>query len=708
MMKPLQQYEDSQPPNQYDHATGKAFSHHALERMLVSCRYQPNWRVMSAAAAAYYDGQQLTPEQIEHCNREGLEPRAINLIRPIINSVLGQEAKSRTDIRIEADDDEHAEVAEVISAKMQEAERETNAHAAVSNAYASGVKKGLGWVHVSRNSDPLDYPYRVESVPIEEVWWDWNGQRDYGINTGCRWIVRKRFIDLDELQAAMPEFAELLQYTVQDWASYAYRTTTAGTLGEPDYVLDSRYRAEQVFSETIGRREWVDSLRRMIAMYEVWYRVPASCVVMHLSPTRRVEFDPQNMIHQQLVASGRAKVTKGMTSQVRRSLYAGPHRLYDEGTKRRTFPYIPFFAFRRDIDKSPYGLIEGMIVPQDEYNERRLRMQWMLKSRQVELDSDALDPKYNKLSELADEVMRPDLVLVTDPNRRNVGQPAVKVTNTLQLQPEQFTVMKDSMELIQHTAGRFNSQLGSAQVQSGIANSILVEQGEQSMGEMNDNYLSMRKAVFESLADEISSDHLAENLPVKIGSGKSRRVVVLNTFTPEGEPLNRVEEASISTGMSEVPSTPAYRQQQQQQLGTVIQALGSNAQAVAILAPSYIETTSLPNRQEVADALRKMAGLPTPGDKQGQEQADAMQQQMLQQQQQQQQQAMAAKTDVDVSAAERNRAAAQLAANQAQLVAQRVRAGFGAAETDKLLADARGEQQSEDDIIQQALQEAEA
>jgi hypothetical protein len=45
--------------------------------------------------------------------------------------------------------------------------------------------------------------------------------------------------------------------------------------------------------------------------------------------------------------------------------------------------------------------------------------------------------------------------------------------------------------------GRYGSQLGDAQVQSGIANQLLVEQGEQAMGEMNDNYIYARRSSFE-------------------------------------------------------------------------------------------------------------------------------------------------------------------------------------------------------------------
>ena len=709
MIKPTSQYDDRSADPSRDLAGAGAFSQYALERLLQSCVDQPSWRERAAVAEAYYDGHQLTELQRMHIRAEGLEERVINLIRPVVNSVLGQEAKSRTDVKVEADEDEHADVAEVINARLKEAERETNAHMAVSEGYAPMVKGGLGWVHVTKSSDPLGYPYLVESVPREEMWWDWSGQRGPTLQRGCRWVVRKRFTDLDELQAAMPEFKDILKHSTSGWPDWL-DTDHNHHLGEPESArLYNAFETERKFF--VSKASWYDSARKMIAMYEIWYRVPATVVVLHLGPTRRIPYNAKDPRHVEAVARGLVKVSKGITSQVRRALYAGPHRLLDEATNKRNFPYIPFFAFRDSGDKSPYGLIEGMIAPQDDYNERRLRVQWMLKARQVEMDSDALDEKYNTISDIADAIMRPDLAVITNPNRTNRGNTAIKVRNDLAMQPEQFNVMADSKQLIMDTAGRYPTQMGSAKVQSGIANSILVEQGEQSMGELNDNYVYARRSVFEALVEEIIEDHKQESMKVLIGTGKSRRVVVLNSWDPQGMPVNRVEDAVIKTGLAETPNTPAFRQQTQQQISTIIQALGNNPQAVAVLAPAYIESTSLTNRVEVADSLRKASGLPTPGDKEGQAQADAMQQQQLQQKMQQDQQSAAARVDVDVANAERHRAAARLAGAQADLVEQRVRAGAGAAEVDETVArthNLAGQAANDDDLINDALQEAAA
>jgi hypothetical protein len=514
----------------------------------------------------------------------------------------------------------------------------------------------------------------------------------------------------------MPEHREVLHRSVNGWENWL--DSGNALLAEPDSVsMRGAFENERRFNVTISKQDWVDSARKMIKLYEVWYRVPATCVVLHMGPGKIVAYDENDPRHIEAVSRGLVKVTKGITSQIRRALYAGPHRLLDEGTTKKNFPYIPMFAFRDDEDKSPYGLIDGMVAPQDEYNERRARIQWMLKSRQVALDSDALDTNYNSIADIADGIMRPDLVVITNPNRQNKGQ-AVQVKNELSMQREQFEVMADSKQLIQDTAGRYASQMGSATAQSGIANSLLIQQGEQSMGEMNDNYTYARRSVFESLVDEITSDYRDERMQVPIGTGKTRRVVVLNDWAPDGMPVNQVKDADIKTSLAETPSTPAYRQQTQQQIAQIIQALGTNPQAVAILAPAYMESTSYHNRQEVADSLRKASGLPMPGDKNGQAEADAMQQQQLQQKMQQEAAAAQAITDDKVASAERNRASARQANASAALIEQRLQSGVAAdddqAKTAKTMSEVelnearikQMAQQEQDQMINDAMAEA--
>ena len=596
----------------------------ALEELVSDCQGQPDWRARADVAHAYYDmGKQLTPERERFIRVEmGIEPRQTNLIHGVINGVLGQEAKARSDIRIEADDEDFQDVADVLSKGMKEAQREANVDMAVSNGYAGQVKGGLGWVEVSRATDPLDYTYRVQDVHRNEIWWDMRAKRlDL---SDARWLCRKRWQDLDETVAMMPQFREILTSAVNGWDLVNLPEDRDGI------SMRSAWNSER--TTTIRRDEWCDTARRRIKLYEVWYRVPAETVVLHVGPSKRIAYDEANPLHVEAVSRGRVKISKAITRQVRMAIFAGPHRLLDKGTTRRSFPYIPFFAFRDDQDMSPYGLVEGMISPQDEYNERRQMVNWMVQARQLVLDADALDEKTNNLHDIRRTFGRPDFVAVLNPNRANKGA-GFKMGNDLSMQKEQVDVMQDAKMLIQEIPRVYSTQLGQAPtgVTSGVAINSLTEQGVVAMGELNDNYRFGRKMVYEELMALIIEDHSDEDLRVAMGMGDSRRVVVLNSWDPKtGAPMNRVKDAPVKVGLSDVPTSPAFRMQEQQQIAAMLAALGTNPAAMNILAPVYIEGSGIENRKAIADDLRRATGVPVAGDRQAQQAAQQRQEQQMQ------------------------------------------------------------------------------
>lgn len=603
-----------------DHAEG-GWNLTAMESMIDGCHSQPSyWRDRCDFCAGYVDGKQFTPEQEIALRAEGMpNARPTNLIGRIVRSICGQEAKSRTDVKVEGDDD-YSDVVDVLNPALKEARRESKVDMAVSGAYAGQVAIGLGWVKVDTDPDPLNYKHRARVIDRRNLWWDWEAQDP--LIKDARWLVHMEWNDLDEVEAAMPRFKKILRHAANGWQNFNF------TMEEEDPIQVDAWNDYRLFSQRRQRSEWWDSARKRIKMYEVWYRIPAMAVVLQLGPTRRVIFDEKNQSHINAVVSGNAEISTALTSQVRMSLYAGPHRLQDIGTTRRVFPYVPFFAYRDDQDRTPYGLVEGMIGPQDEYNARRLRINWLLRARQMQMDSDALDTKVNSLADVAKTVMRPDQVIITNPNRTNKTGDAVKVGSALELQREQVDVMQDAKQLIQDVPGYYGSQLGqqASGVTSGIANSLLIEQGAVAMGDLNDNYRDSRQLVHEILLDQLIQDHRKPGLKIKVGRGSTKRVVTLNVSDEEGNIVNGVDDAQARVGLGEVPSTPAFRMQQQQQIATIIGAMQGNPQAVAVLSPSFIEATDLPNRVELADDLRRASGIPTAGDKQAQQQAQQQQQ----------------------------------------------------------------------------------
>lgn len=731
ILRPVQTVQNEGAVDTYRDRTKGGYSLRQLEQLLADCEEQPLWRDTADLCCAYVDGKQLSAEQIQWALKNKLVPRQTNLIGRTIRSVLGTEAKNRRDAHLEPDDDQWADVCDVMSVKLKQAQRESLADMAISNAYGSQVTAGIGWVEVSRVSDPLEFPYRVQDVHRSEIWWDWRAKhitlRD------ARWLCRKRWIDLDEAKATMPEFAKVFDLALNNWQGVIADDAWAG-----DEHFQSAYRDDRNFS--VRRATWVDGGRRRIKFYEVWYRVPAQVVMIKAGP-RWIQYDDSNQHHKEAVARGLVAIEKKVTNQVRMSLYAGPFRILDVGTSKRRFPYIPFFAFRDDCDNSPYGLAHGMLEPQDEYNERRMRIQWMLKAQQIQVDADALDESYNNIADLAENAMRPDMLLVRNKNRKNAD--AIQIGNSMQLQSEQFEVMQDAKQLIQDVPGVYATQLGNAPagVTSGVAINSLVEQGQIAMGELNDNYGWARNSVFEAMIELLAEDMLEPNLQVPIGAGDSRRVVVLNTFAPlvnpqtgqpvvgpdgqpaldKTQPMNQIKDMQVNVGLAEVPSSPAYQMQVSQQIGDMVRALAGTPQVGALI-PVWVENTAAfgPGRKQLADDMRRMAGLPVAGDRAGAQAWQQQQQAAQAAKQQQESQAQAAQVAALAATTQHEQANAVLDAANAKLanaratqvnldVAHQFHGGIPQpADPYPGAADPAANQPQESDLINQSLAEAAA
>lgn len=332
----------------------QALPRETVEQFLMEIQHQPHWRREADRCADMYDGNQLSAEVVEKLKERGQPPLVTNIIKPTIDTVLGMEAKARTDWRVRPEDDGECEddLAEAMSVKLKHAEAESRADRAISDAYAAQLKAGLGWVEVSRESDPFKSPYRVRYVHRREIFWDWRAEQPD--LSDARFLMRRRWLELDHAIALMPQYASLFRQTVSGWAGF-------------DPILDQDTNLVQSWDmerdTRIAAADWRDSVRQRICMYEIWYRKWVRGYVMTLPNGTVMEANFDNPRHQEAIITGFAKVTQATFQKVRLAWYTGPHFLYDVPSpyKHNLFPYVPFFGYREDLTAVPYGLVRSMI-----------------------------------------------------------------------------------------------------------------------------------------------------------------------------------------------------------------------------------------------------------------------------------------------------------------------------------------------------------
>jgi hypothetical protein len=609
-----------------------------VEMFLMEIKNQPHWRREADRAADYYDGNQLNDETVTTLQERGQPPLVTNLIKPTIDTVLGMEAKTRTDWRVRPEDDEVCDddLAEALSIKLKHAEIESRADRAVSDAYGAQLKAGLGWVEVAKEHDPFRCPYRVKYIHRREIFWDWRAEQPD--LSDARYLIRRRWVDLEHAIALMPQYADLFRMTTSGWANF-------DPLLEQDTRLVQSWEIER--DTRLSAADWRDIQRERICLYEIWYRKWVRGYLMTLPNGRRIEPDFDNPRHAEAIVSGYATVRSATFQKVRLAWYTGPHFLYDVPSpyQHGMFPYVPFFGYREDLTNVPYGLVRSMISPQDEINARKSKMLWSLNSRRVIVDADAIVDH----GKAAEEVARPDAYIILNPNRKPQSQ--FKVEPGSELVAQQFQVMQEAKLEIAESSGIHKSMQGQQSgATSGLAINSLVEQGLNTLAEINDNYRYSRRIVGEMLFDLVRQNLAQGPARVVIGQGKQRKVIPLNTPAVDEETgqqtiLNDVSKVRAKVVLDDIPSTPTYRTQQFMMLTEVTKSLPPELQAQVI--DFVVEATDLPKRHQIADRLRSAIGIQSPEQQEAAAQAQAQMQQeemaMLRQERQVKMQETAAK-----------------------------------------------------------------
>jgi hypothetical protein len=593
-----------------------------LNKILNEIDYQPEWRNEADRCHQYFDGKQLDPQLIQRLKDRGQPVLTTNLIAPAINGVLGMEARSRTGWFIRADDNEFEDVAEGLNVRVAEGLRMAKADKACSDAYLGQIVGGIGWVEVKKNKDPLGAKYRIGYIHRDEIDWDWKADN---------WLLRKRWIDIEEAVAAFPKYKSIIEGAAGEWANFD--TSAFKPIGT---LLSNAYDEYQY--STREETEWLNPARDMIKIYELYYRVWESEIIMRSEDGRAIVYNPENNVHVAMVASGKVEVERRAVPKLRLSWFAGPHYLVDMPSPHphNHYPYIPFFGSREDKIRIPYGLVRPMLSPQDEINFRRIKLTAQLNYKRIVMDDDATAMSDEAL---IDEVHASDGIVKLNPMAKREGGARFSVETDQGIAQQQFTIMQEAKTLIQDVAGIYNAFLGKdGGAQSGVAINSLVEQGATTLADINDNYREARQMVGELImAHEVEELKEKRNVRVVVPGkkiGEKEREVILNQEGEAGELTNAISHAKTQVVLGEIQQSPGYRAQVTQMLMDFLSKLPQELQLGSM--DIIIEQIDLPQdiKERLMKAYEKLSGNVNPDDL-SEEEAAAMQAEQEKQQQKQ-------------------------------------------------------------------------
>jgi len=573
---------------------------------------QPRWRATADKEMDYADGNQLDGELLRRQKALGIPPAIEDLIGPALLSIQGYEATIRTDWRVTPNGETGGQdVADALNYKLNQAERESAADRACSDAFRSQIGCGIGWVEVARDSDPFNFPYRCTAIHRNEIHWDMKGKPDL---SDARFQRRQRWMTADRIALVFPEHKELIETCGTKGPMWWSDMDAASFDGGSSTGLQNAWNDGRAW--TLQEDRWYNPSSREMCIAEVWYRRWVRVPVLKSPDGRVVEYDEDNVAHNTIVASGAVKVQFATVTRVRRSYWLGPHKLHDGETPytHRMFPYVKFAGFSEDSTGIPYGYVRGMKYAQDSLNSGNSKLRWGMSVTRVERTKGATDMTDDQVRR---QVSRPDADIIL--NAEHMKQPGARfeVKRDYELTDQHYQMLNDNratIERVSNITSGFQGKVGTAT--SGKQEQVQVEQSNQSLARIMDNFRVARTQVGELLLAMIVEDLGTEPRTIIIEGDAVKEDRAVHINSPEKDEhgntylSNDLRRTRLKVALEDVPSTSSYRGQQLNAMSEAVKSLPPEYQAAAL--PFMVSLMDVPFKKDFVEAIKGVQQQQTP------------------------------------------------------------------------------------------------
>ena len=565
---------------------------------------QPEWRATADKEMDYVDGNQLDSDLLRRQRELGIPPAIEDLVGPAIRSLQGYEVAIRADWRVTPDGQPGGQdVADALNYRLNQAERQSKADRACSDAFKPQASCGIGWVEVSRESNPFKFPYRCTAIHRNEIHWDMRA-REPDLSDAY-WLRRSRWLRPNRIKMWFPGKAELIE-TLGRYAGTGWWGEGAGMDGGVSTGYENAWAAGR--AQTLDESLWYNASSKEVCLSEIWYRRWVQVQVLKMADGRAIEYDEGNLAHAVAVQSGAAELCCATVDRVRRSYWIGPHLLSDEPSPypHNHFPYVPFWGFQEDMTGVPYGYVRGMKYPQDSLNSGVSKLRWGMAVMRVERTKGAVAMTD---AQLRRTVARADADIVLDADHMARPGSRFEVKRDYALTSQHYQMLADnraSIERVSAITTAFQGKAGTAS--SGQQESMQIEQSNQSLNDLMDNFRAGRAQVGELLLSLIMEDigDKEEEVVIEGDAVTEDRVVTLNRVERDemGYPYlsNDLHRIRLKVALEDVPSTSSYRAQQLAAMSEAIKALPPQYQAAAM--PFMASLMDVPFKRDLVEALR--------------------------------------------------------------------------------------------------------
>lgn len=570
----------------------------------------------------FYMGDQWNDADLKALEAEGRPALTINRILPTINTVLGEQANKRADIRFLPKGDADQATASALTKLVLQIQDNNNFDYVESQVFSDGIIEERGYYDVRIDfDDNKQGEVRIVSIDPRTVVLDPDA-REYDPDTWSEVTISKWMsVNEAELMYGKEKIKDLVGSTInrssygEDAVQYA-KEDTFGDLDVDEDVSMTMYDAD-------GRK--INKIRIIDRQYKKIGKI-RQFVDLANGDTRTVPDNwPEEKIQAVIAAAGgNIQLSSRFEERIRWTVSADTTILHDDWSPYSFFTVVPYFPyFRRG---RPFGLIRNLLSPQEQYNK--------IKSQELHIVNTTANSGYiveqgsltnMSTDELAERGAKTGIVIEVAPG----ANPPAKI------QPNQIPTGLDRI-----------SEKASADIKeiSGISDAMLGTESSEVSGRALENKLSRGLVQVQvpfdnlnrtrsilarrilSLVQQFYTEHRIITIVDPVQPEKQEQME-LNAPNPmTGEIMNNITLGEYKITVSSVPSRATYNDTQ------FVEAISLRNAGIALPDWVPVQYSSLENKDELVEIIKKLTGMaePTPEEQQAMQQQQALQQQMMQ------------------------------------------------------------------------------
>lgn len=443
---------------------------------------QAPWAKIAKECVDFFEGRQWTPSDLRKLAEEKRPTVVLNMIRPVVNLVLGIFTQNRTDIKyMPAIDNTGTDaVAEILNKIGKSIDSFSDSRYTDTTWFMDGLFTGRGFIRTVLDQT-RNYYGEVRDLSLDpfSTFPDPDGQ-DYDLNKSG-FLFFSRWLSLDDIRKTYPpEAFDFLSRWIGAGAFQAISPSSYYWGGE-NVRPPTRFGGDMVGPDSVFAigydRFWnyFDPVQKTIRMLECEHRIAVP--VRHFVDVETGdmapipdEWDRERIVYamERALAVGNPwRITTQMRDKVRWTQMMGDLIVYDEWSLYENFSITGYFPyFRRGTTQ---GMIEPLLDPQRELNKRnasRLDILMRMVNSGIVIEKNTIDKATEE--QLERYGSKPGQVIKYDSKGGTLSPPKQLDPPVA---PEEFKRLQvESEEAISKISGVNQSALGNLDVaQSGRA-----------------------------------------------------------------------------------------------------------------------------------------------------------------------------------------------------------------------------------------------